>query len=227
MAHHSAVTSCLYCTNNPSPPLSPSGPAFSGAHPIVITFANLSNVHFCGKVTNCSLCYCICILNEENPSDEALALFFWTWLSSGINNHGQSSGVQCVKYARVTTRVPLPLPIGCLLTVFPLSLLMSVIHSAETESWPLNVIALFRLESIFCCFACCERFSTPGQLFLIILFHFGCLPQRTSPHITPHLCTWRYTLSPLSPQRWSYTMRQMQHTTGHLTFMGHYSAHVQ
>lgn len=106
--------------------------------------------------------------------------------------------MQCVKYARITTRVPLPLPIGCLLTVFSLSLLMSVIHSAETESWLLNVIALFRLESIFCCFACCERFSTPGQLFLIILFHFGCLPQRTSPH-SSSLYMEIYNLSLVTP----------------------------
>ena len=95
MAHHSAVTSCLYCTNNPSPPLSPSGPAFSGAHPIVITFANLSNVHFCGKVTNCSLCYCICILNEENPSDEALGLFFFFLDVAVIRNQQSWAIIRC------------------------------------------------------------------------------------------------------------------------------------
>lgn len=56
---------------------------------------------------------------------------------------------------------------------------MSVIHSTETASWLLNVIARFRLESVFCCCAFRKRFPSLGQLFLIIFFHLGCLPHRT------------------------------------------------
>lgn len=97
---------------------------------------------------------------------------------------------------------------------------MSVIHSTETASWLLNVIARFRLESVFCCCGSplwASFFSSSFSTWDVYL---------TVPCITPHQCTWTYTLPPFSPLtsvypslpscygppeplRWSWAIRQM------------------
>lgn len=106
--------------------------------------------------------------------------------SLGINNHKHINvqGITtCVSWLSFNSLSP--------------STFMSVIHSTETVSWLLDVVARFRLESVFSYYAFRNRLSTLGQLFLIIFFHWGCLPHRT--YITPHHWTWTYTHSHLSP----------------------------
>lgn len=157
----------IYCTNNPQSPPPPT--AVFGLNPIVMTLANLSCVHCCGKVTKCSLWSNICILRQEVLCDEVSSFFRWSclWESAIIRTH-----VQCVKCARNYC-------VFLGLRQLSFSKFMSVIHSTATASWLLNFITLFCSESVFCCTAFCERFPRSQPAFSHHLFPLG---KFTSPY---------------------------------------------
>lgn len=91
---------------------------------------------------------------------------------------------------------------------FSPSSFMSVIHSARTASWLLNVIVFSLGINLFVCVCFVRGSPTLSQLFLIILFHSGYLPHRTSHYssslykelqafslVTPHLSLLPCSLS--------------------------------
>lgn len=168
---------------------------------------NLSSVHICGKVTNCSLCLHICILCREILRDEGRSFLDLVRESAVICNHAafeMCRKLLCVRSANW-------LSFNCF---------YSPLHSCQLLHL-INVLTPFHMKcvSLFF-FVLSERFVTPEQLFPIILFCSGCLPHHTSVLITvhkldtlsvvtPHLSASLPLLRPLRNLSWSRAMRLM------------------